>query len=88
MLFAGEASKTIRKEMLGIFISLFDEKKKKKEFNMDFMSLVEMSSTNSETVMCAIEKTHLAKDIGIEKAQFCCLDGTNSMSGERNGLQR
>ena len=72
--------------MLGIYISLFDETNK--EFNMDFISLVEVSSTNSETVMCAIEKVLCEKDIGIEKTQFCCLDGTNSMSGQHNVVQR
>ena len=65
VLFADEASNTARKEMLGIFISLFDEKNK--EFNMEFVSLVEVSSTNSETVMCAIERVFCEKDIGIEK---------------------
>ena len=34
---------------------------------MDFISLVEVSSTNSETVMCDIEKVLREKDIGIEK---------------------
>ena len=47
-----------------------------------------MSSTNSETVMCAIEKVLREKDIGIEKTRFCCLDDTNSMSGQHNGVQR
>ena len=40
--------------MLGIFISSLDEKNM--EFGKDFISLVEVSSTNSQTVMCAIEK--------------------------------
>ena len=65
VLSADEASNTARKEMLGIFISLFDEKNK--EFNMEFVSLVEVSSTSSETVMCAIERVFCEKDIGIEK---------------------
>ena len=46
--------------MLGIFISLFDEKKK---FNMDFISLVEVSSTNSENALCPTEKVHHGKDM-------------------------
>ena len=41
---------------------------------MGFISLVEVSSTNSETAMCAIEKVLSEKDIDIEKTQFCCLD--------------
>ena len=79
-------SNTERKEMLGIFISSSDEKKNK-EFNMDFISLAEVSSTNSETAMCPTEKVLREKDIDIKKTQFCCLDGTNSMLGEHNGVQ-
>ena len=86
VLFADETSTTARKEILGIFISLFD--KKNKEFHMDFISLVEVSSTNSETVMCDIEKVLREKDIGIEKKQFCCIYDTNSISGKHNGVQR
>ena len=86
VLFADEASNAARKKMLGIFMILFDEKKK--EFNMDFISLVEVSSTNFETVMCAIEKVLREKDIDIEKTRFCCLDGTNSMLDQHNRVQR
>ena len=55
---------------------------------MEVISLVEMSSTNSETVVCAIEKVLCEKDIGIEKRQFYCQDSTNSMLGEYNVVQR
>ena len=71
--------------MLGIFISSFDEKNK--EFDKDFMSLVEVSSTNSQTVMCAIEKVLYEKDTGTKK-KVCCLDCTNSMSGKHNSVQK
>ena len=55
---------------------------------MEVISLVEMSSTNSETVVCAIEKVLCEKDIGIEKRQFYCQDSTISMLGEYNVVQR
>ena len=64
-LFADKASNTAKKEMLGIFISSFDEKNK--EFNMDLISLVKVSSTNSEPVMRTVEQVLREKDIGIEK---------------------
>ena len=86
VLFADESSNAARKEMLGNFTILFDEKNK--EFNMDFITLVEVSSKNSETVMCTIEKVLHEKDIGIEKTQFCCLDDTNSVLGEHNISKR
>ena len=40
--------------MLGVFLSYFDKGEKK--FGMDFISLVEVSSTSSEIIMAAVEK--------------------------------
>ena len=72
--------------MLGVFLSYFDDSEKK--FGVGFVSLVEVSSTSSEIIMAAIEKVMRDKNIDITKTRFSCLDGTNSMSGEHNGLQR
>ena len=85
-MFADEASNAARSEMLGVFLSYFDEGEKK--FGMDFISLIEVSSTSSEIVVTAIEKVMRDKNIIITKTQFSSLDRTNSMSGEHNGLQR
>lgn len=86
VLFADEASSASKKEMLGIFCSYFDENKK--EFHIDFISLVEVSSTKSEIVMDTLEKVLRERDVDITKTRFCCLDGTNSMSGQHSGLQK
>ena len=86
VLFADESSDAARSEMLGIFISSFDDKNKR--FHMDFVSLVEVSSTSSEIVMDAVATVMKDRDIDIKKTRFSCLDGTNSMSGVHNGLQR
>ena len=72
--------------MLGVFISSYDENTKK--FYMDFVSLVEVSSTASDIVMEGVVNTLKARDIDIKKVRFSSLDGTNSMSGFYNGLQR
>ena len=72
--------------MLGVFISSYDENTKK--FYMDFVSLVEVSSTASDIVMEGVVNTLKARDIDIKKVRFSSLDGTNSMSGFHNGLQR
>ena len=72
--------------MLGVFISSYDENTKK--FYIDFISLVEFSSTVSDIVMEWVVDTLKASDIDIKKVQFSCLDRTNSMSGIHNGLQR
>ena len=86
VLFADEASNAARSEMLGVFLSYFDEGEKK--FGMDFISLVEVSSTSLEIVMAAVEKVMHDKNIDITKTRFSSLDGTNSRLGEHNGLQR
>ena len=72
-MFADEASNAARSEMLGVFLSYFDEGEKK--FGMDFVSLVEVSSTSSEIVMAAVEKVMRDKNIDITKTQFSSLDG-------------
>ena len=86
VLFADESSNAARSETLGIFISSFDDKNKR--FHMDFVSLVEVSSTSSEIVMDAVATVMKDRDIDIKKTRFSCLDGTNSMPGVHNGLQR
>ena len=77
VIFADESTYAARKEMLGIFTGSFDESNK--EFKMDFITLTEVSSTKSKTVMKAIECTLRKNDIDIMKTRFTCLDGTNSM---------
>ena len=86
VLFADESSNAARSEMLGVFVSTYDEKEK--EFNMDFVSLVEVSSTASEIVMDAVAEAMKNQNVDIKKTRFSCLDGTNSMSGAHNGVQR
>ena len=72
--------------MLGVFISSYDENTKK--FYMDFISLVEVSSTASGIVMEGVVNTLKARNMHIKKVRFSCLDGINSMSGIHNGLQQ
>ena len=55
---------------------------------MDFVSLVEVSSTASDIVMKGVVSILKARNIDTKKVRFSCLDGTNSMSGIHNGLQR
>ena len=77
VLFPDEASNAARKEMLGIFISSFDEKK---EFNIDFMSLVEVYSI--------LKLSFAPWRKYFEKKTYFCLDRTNSMSGKHDDVQR
>ena len=47
--------------MLGISLAIFNKMDKK--FKIEFVSLIEVSSTKSEIIMHAIEKTLIERDI-------------------------
>ena len=55
VLYADESMTAARKEMLGIFLAIFDKTEKK--FKIEYVTLIEVSSTKPEIVMHAIEKT-------------------------------
>ena len=57
--------------MLGIFLALFDKMVKK--FKIEYVRLIKVSSTKSEIVMHAIEKTLIKRDINISKTKFLLL---------------
>ena len=71
VIYADESTSAARKEMLGIFLAIFDEMDKK--FKIDYVSLIEVSSTKSEIVMHATEKTLIERDIDISKTRFLLL---------------
>ena len=85
VIYADESTSVARKEMLGIFLATFDEMDKK--FKIEYVSLIEVSSTESKIVVHAIEKTLIKRDIDISKTRFCCLDGTNLMFGKYKCLE-
>ena len=85
VIYADKSTSVARKEMLGIFLAIFDRMDKK--FNIEYITLIEVSSTKSEIVMHTIEKTLIERDIDISKTRFCSLDGTNSMSGKYKCLE-
>ena len=86
VLFADEATSVARKEMMGVFLSYFDEESKK--FTLDFMSLVSVASTKSEILIEKMRSILNENGVEIKNTRFVCFDGTNSMSGEKNGVQR
>ena len=71
VLFADESTNAARSEMLGVFISSCDENTKK--FYMDFVSLVEVSSTASDIVMEGVVNTLKARDMTEKKFNFLVL---------------
>ena len=85
-IFADEATSAARKEMMGLFLSAYDEKTKK--VVVEFVSITSVSSTQSAVLMEKVCDIMRDNGIQIEKTRFSCLDGTNAMSGEHSGLQR
>ena len=78
--------------MLGVFISSYDENTKK--FYIDFISLVEFSSTVSDIVMEWVVDTLKASDIDIKKFSFPvlteqipCLASTMVFSDDEGTMQ-
>ena len=83
---AGEAISAARKEMMGLFLSAYDEEKK--EVVIEFVSIASVSSTKSEVLMSKVQEILLNNNIDISNTRFSCLHGTNAISGEHTGLQR
>ena len=51
-----------------------------------YVTLIEVSSTKSEIVKQAIEKTLKSKETDISKTRFCCLDGTTKQKRKTRKL--
>ena len=73
------------RKCLVFFLAIFDRMDKK--FKIEYITLIEVSSTKSEIVMHTIEKTLIERDIDISKTRFCSLDDTNAMPGKYKCLE-
>ena len=82
--FSDEATSTARKEMMGLFITAYEEEKK--EVTLKFVSIASIARTRSEVLMDKVQEILLHNNTDTSKARFLCLDGTNAMPGERIGL--
>ena len=83
VIFAVEATSAARKEMMGLFLSAYDEEEK--ELTLEFVSIASIASTKFEVLMDKVQEI-LLNDVS--KTRFSCLEGTNTMPGESTGLQR
>ena len=72
--------------MMGVFFGYFNEVSK--SFLSDFISLVSVSSTNSEILIEKIKEIMMNCRSDITKTRFVRFDGANSMSGDKSGVQR
>ena len=53
-----------------------------------FFGILKLEKTNPADIMELMKKFFVAKGVNVEKILFSVLDGTNTMSGRKNGLQR
>jgi len=53
-----------------------------------FLGIMHVDKTDSAILTTAIQQFFTAKGISLEHVRFLAFDGTNSMSGERTGVQR
>ena len=78
-MFVDEVTSAARKEMIRIYISYFDEKKK--SFCLDFLTMQSISSTKSEVITDKIKEVLSERGTDISRTQFVHFDGTNAMRG-------
>ena len=69
--------------MMGLFLSAYDVEEK--EVTLEFAST---ASTKSEVLMDKVQEILLNNNTDISSTRFSCLDNTETISGEHNGLQR
>ena len=85
-IFADEATSLAGKEMMGLFVSAYDENNKK--VLVEFVSIAAVSSTQSIIFLDQVRNILSDNNIGMCKIRFSCLDGTNAMSNEHTDLQQ
>ena len=71
VIYTDKSTSAARKEILGIFLAIFDEMDK--TFKIEYVTLIEVSSTKFWIVMHIIEKTLIERDIDISKTRFLLL---------------
>ena len=72
--------------MMGLFLSAYDVEEK--EVTLEFVSTASIASTKSDVLMDKVQEILLNNNTDISNTRFSCLDNTETISGEHNGLQR
>ena len=85
-LYADEAENSSHKETFSMFVTYYSFKEEK--VVTSFLGIVNLKGKKAAEIMDVIKKFFEAKSINLGKVFFSVLDGTNSMSGKNNGLQR
>ena len=85
-LYADEAESSSHKENFSMFVSYLSPVELK--VKTTFFGIVNLNGKTAAQVMDIVNQFFLAKNIKLDKILFSVLDGTNAMSGKKNGLQR
>ena len=72
--------------MMGLFLSAYDVEEK--EVTLEFASTASIASTKSDVLMDKVQEILLNNNTDICNTRFSCLDNTETICGEHNGLQR
>ena len=86
VIYSDKATSTPRKEMMGLFLGCFYEIEK--EFMLEYLSLLEVSSIKSDLLLDKITTVLKVRNIDIKDTRFCYFGSTNLMLGETSVLQR
>ena len=70
VIFADEATSVARKEMMGIFLSCYNEGDR--EFVMEYLALLEVPSTKSAVLLDELVKILKERETDPQKTRFCC----------------
>ena len=85
-LYVDEADSSSHKENFPMFLTYLSPVELK--VKMTFFGIANLNGKTAAQVMDAVNQFFLAKNIKLDKIFFSVLDGTNAMSGKKNGLQR
>ena len=85
ILYADESENASYKKTFSMFVRYLSSTEQKIK---TFFGILNLKGKTAEEIMNAIQKFFTAKSLRIDTILFSVLDGTNSMSGKKNGLQR
>ena len=85
-LYADESENSSHKESFSMFVTYYCVADRK--VKTSFLGIVNLHGKTAAQIMDTIKLFFMAKQITLKKVTFSVLDGTNSMSGKKTGLQR
>ena len=84
-IYADEVENLSYRETFAIFLTYFSETMEC--LKTKFFGILKFEKKNTADIMDSMKKFFAAKGINVEKILLSVLDGINTMSGRKNGLQ-